>query len=66
MNNNSGILGEWANQGYFVKEYWESITINYKDDGSKEIAAIDRGIITPDIAQLICKKHNATLQEVKV
>jgi len=61
MANNSEILGEWADQGYFLKEYWEQITVNYKDDGSREIAAFDRGVITPEAAQLVCKRHNATL-----
>lgn len=67
MNNDSEILGEWANQGYFLKEYADhTVTVCYKDNGSRELAAIDRDIITPDIAQGICERHQGKLALAKV
>jgi len=59
------ILGEWADQGYFLKEYVDHIvTVCYKDDGTKELAAFEQTQATPEALQKVCERHHAQLVEL--
>ena len=59
MNRDNGILGEYADQGYWVKEYDDHvIAVGYKD---KEIAAFSQIGTTPEMLQAACKRHMAQL-----
>ena len=63
MSNDSEMLGEWVNQGYFLKEYYDDILVCYKDNGSRELASFNQNLATPDALQDVCKRHQATLVE---
>jgi hypothetical protein len=59
MNGDNGILGEYADQGYWVKEYDDHIvTVGYKD---KEIAAFSQIGTTPEMLRDACKRHMVQL-----
>lgn len=67
MNNDSEMLGEWANRGYFIKEYADhTVTVCYKDNGSKELAAFNQNLASQEVLRDVCRRHHETLQEVKV
>lgn len=55
------ILGEYADQGYWLKEYDDHIvTVGYKD---KEIAAFPQMATTPEMLKGACERHQARLRE---
>lgn len=67
MNNDYEILGEYAKQGYFLKEYADhTITVCYKDNGSKELVAFDQSLATPEALQDVCRRHQMQLIEKSV
>jgi len=63
MNNDSEILGEYADQGYFLLRYGDQIAVRYKDNGGKELVSINEDLAVPEILQDICRRHKATLVE---
>jgi hypothetical protein len=61
---NREILGDWVDQGYFVREYDDHIVaVCYKDNGSKELAVFNQAEATPEALQDVCKRHHARLVE---
>ena len=55
------ILGDYADQGYYLKEYSDHVvTVCYKDD-SEELAAFNQTIATPEKLQAVCERHHARL-----
>ena len=63
MNGNieKEILGEYTDQGYWLKEYEDHvITVGYKD---KEIAAFSQVSATPEMLKGVCERHQARLRE---
>ena len=63
MNGNveKEILGEYADQGYWLKEYEDHvITVGYKD---KEIAAFSQMSATPEMLKGAAERHQAQLRE---
>ena len=63
MNGNieKQILGEYVDQGYWLKEYEDHIiTVGYKD---KEIAALSQLGATPEVLRDVCKRHQERLRE---
>jgi hypothetical protein len=62
---NKRILGEWADQGYFLKAYPDhTVTVCYKDDGIDELAAFEQTLATPEMLQKVCQHHHARLAEL--
>lgn len=62
FNNNGESLGEWAKQGYFLRECEDNdIGVFYKDDGSRPLAVFDISVATPEAYQIVCKRHNAIM-----
>ena len=60
--NDKEILGKWADEGYFVKEYADHVvTVCYKDSGVKELAAFNQTAVTRDQLQAVCERHHARL-----
>jgi len=58
-------LGEWADQGYFLKAYDDHIiTVCYKDGESKELAAFNQTQATPEELQAVCRRHHERLTTV--
>lgn len=67
MNNDSEILGEWANQGYFLLDCYDDTAIYYKDDGKKSCLAIfHRSLLTPELCDGVCQRHHETLVGVDI
>ncbi len=59
----SEILGEYASQGYWLKEYVDHVvTVNYKE---KEIGAYPQTAVTtdPEALRACCRRHLARLAE---
>lgn len=55
MSNDYEVLGEYADQGFWFREYSDDvITIGYKDN---EIAAFRQTAATPEILQDACKRY---------
>jgi len=55
MNGDNGILGEYADQGYWVKEYDDHVVaVGYKD---KEIAAFSQTSATTEALRDACQRH---------
>jgi len=55
------ILGEYADEGYYLKEYADRVvTVNYKD---QELAAFAETAktTTPEQLRDVCKRHQARL-----
>jgi len=60
MNGDNGVLGEYADQGYWLKEYDDHVvTVGYKD---KEIAAFSQTVATPEMLKGVCNRHQARLR----
>ena len=61
-NSNKQALGEWADQGYFINEYADHVvTVCYKDDTDRELAAFEQTKATPEALQDVCKRHHERL-----
>ena len=61
MNGDKEMLGEYADQGYWTKEYDDHvITVGYKD---KEIAAFSQIAATPEALQRACSNHQKRLHQ---
>jgi len=57
------ILGEWADKGYWLKEYADHVvTVGYKD---KELAAFPQTAptTTPGALKSVCQRHEERLRE---
>jgi len=53
------ILGEYADEGYWLKEYDDHvITVGYKD---MEIAAFSQAVATPEALREACARHMARM-----
>jgi hypothetical protein len=53
------ILGRWADEGYFVREYDDHVvTVGYKD---KEVAAFSQTGVTSNDLQRVCERHHSQL-----
>jgi len=68
MNENTlqAALGEYTNQGYYLKEYDDHVvTVNYKD---AEIAAYPQQAVTttPEALRDCCRRHQTALATAEV
>jgi hypothetical protein len=64
MSNNREILGDWVDQGYFVREYGDHIVaVCFKDNGGKELAVFNQTEATQEDLQDVCRRHHARLIE---
>ena len=51
------ILGDYADEGYYLREYADHVvTVCFKDE-AKELAAFSQTLATPEALRAVCQRH---------